>query len=93
GETVATMTRAGLGLSQNDAAGSWSAALAAAPGDSGSAVVTCAPDASGGLRGVAPVGILTHLGGGSAVVGTTVAKARTMALQAGIQLHLLYETS
>ncbi len=77
GESFPTMARAGLGTGATAAA--WYADLAAAPGDSGSAVETCAPT-TGGLRGVGAVGILTHLTVGTSITaGTTVARAIAMA--------------
>lgn len=77
GEIFPTMARVGLGMGGTAAA--WYADLAAAPGDSGSAVETCAATTVG-LHGVGAVGILTHLTGGTAITaGTTVARAIAMA--------------
>jgi hypothetical protein len=88
GETFPTQARTGIGMGATSDA--WYADLAAAPGDSGSAVETCAPSSTSGLHGVGAVGILTHLTVGSSVTaGTTVAKAITMAKQAGLTLSLL----
>ena len=90
GEVMPTMSRAGFGVSHNDAQGSWGVLAAAAPGDSGSAIVMCSLQ-NGVLRGGAPLGVLTHLAAGGGVVwGTTIAKAKAMALQANINLSLLY---
>ena len=86
GEVFPTQARTGLGLGSSG--GAWSADLAAAPGDSGSAVETCAPAKA--LHGVGAVGILTHLTvGGSITAGTTVAQAILMARQAGLSLSLV----
>ena len=60
GETFLTMARAGVGGGSTPAY--WLGDLAAAPGDSGSAVVTCESDGSGGLQGRGAAGDLTHLG-------------------------------
>lgn len=59
GETFLTMARAGLG--GGSTATYWLGDLAAAPGDSGSAVVTCESDGAGGLQGRGAAGVLTHL--------------------------------
>jgi hypothetical protein len=82
GETFPTQARTGVGMGNSN--GAWYADLAAAPGDSGSAVETCAAG-----HGVGAIGILTHLTVGSSITaGTTVAKAITMARQAGLTLTL-----
>jgi len=88
GETFATMARVGVG-GGSDAA-SWTGVLAAAPGDSGSAVVTC--DAgSNGVTGRGAAGILTHLGVSEqgVVFGTTIDRAVAMAREAGLALSLV----
>ena len=97
GETFATMARAGVGIGQSDAAGSFTYAGATISGDSGSAVVTCQVNTQTGVRGLAPVGIHTHSDLGAVVIslpgikhGTTIAKAKSMAQQAGISLSLVY---
>jgi hypothetical protein len=74
GEIWPTMGRTGVGLLADDEA--WFAATAAAPGDSGSALQTCALGADG-ITGVAAVGTLTHLSS-LGVAGTT--NARSVAL-------------
>ena len=97
GEVFPTMARMGVGISQSASAGEWWGSLAAEPGDSGSAVVTCGPDADG-WHGKHAVGILTHgtgvpiVGiGGGITYGTLVAKAISMtSSQAGISLSLVY---
>jgi hypothetical protein len=83
GEVFATKARTGVGVIQGDGdlgeKGAWFADVPSAPGDSGSAVVNCAPSASG-LSGTTAVGILTHLvvGDPGVVAGTTVAQAIAM---------------
>lgn len=97
GEVFPTMARAGVGLSTNTARGSWEAALPINSGDSGAALITCGAEGAGspGMHGIAPVGIVTH-GIGIAGVGvpgigdgTTIAKAKQMATQAGLTLSLV----
>jgi hypothetical protein len=82
GETFLTKGRSGTGLGAD--ADSWRAGTASAPGDSGSAVQSCEPTGSG-LRGVEAVGVLTHLTTGG-VAGTTMARAREMAAEAGLDI-------
>lgn len=83
GEVFASKARAGVGIVEGDGnlgeAGAWFADAPSAPGDSGAAVVNCAPAASG-VSGTTAVGILTHLvvGDPGVVAGTTVAKAVAM---------------
>lgn len=86
GETWPTMGRTGVGLlTEGDA---WYAASPAAPGDSGSAVQTCAPGPDG-LQGVGAIGTLTHLTT-LGVAGTTHAKSVAMAARdAGLQLGIV----
>lgn len=92
GETFLTMGRVGIGGGSN--AKYWSGDLIAAPGDSGSAVLTCIADANG-FGGVGAAGVLTHLGfevGVSQhgfVFGTTTMRAIEMAREAGISLTLV----
>ena len=88
GETFATMARVGVGGGSNQA--SWTGVLAAAPGDSGSAVETCDAGATG-VQGRGAAGILTHLGVSAqgVVFGTTVARAIAMASEAGLSLSLV----
>jgi len=88
GETFATMARVGVGGGSDQA--SWTGVLAAAPGDSGSAVVTCDVNASG-VQGRGAAGVLTHLGVSEqgVVFGTTVARAIQMASEAGLALSLV----
>lgn len=83
GEVWPTMARAGVGTGSYGTVGPdgryWTADLASAPGDSGSAIVNCTPDANSGLRGVAASGILTHLAPGTGTTaGTTIAQAINM---------------
>lgn len=100
GETFATMARTGLGGGSNDTY--WMGDLVAAPGDSGSAVVTCEL-AGSDLRGRGAAGILTHLSlqvcpcdvntltfQQGVVFGTTVARAIAMARQAGLSLSVVF---
>ena len=99
GETFLTMARVGMGGGSN--AAMWMGDLAAAPGDSGSAVETCDANA-GGFSGRGAAGILTHLSVqvcpcdvGSltfqqgVVFGTTVARAIDMAREAGLALFVV----
>lgn len=91
GEVFATQARMGVGTDIAPQRGSWYAALAAAPGDSGSALQTCAQDADG-VHGVAAAGILTHIIG-AGIAGTTMSKAIAMAKQAGLTIAPVYETA
>jgi hypothetical protein len=91
GETFLTMARTGVGGGSTPEY--WMGDLAAAPGDSGSAVVTCALSGTE-LQGRGAAGILTHLGvevgtEHGIVFGTTVARAIEMALEAGISLSVV----
>ena len=93
GETFVTMARVGVGGGSN--ASYWSGDLAAAPGDSGSAVVTCAP-AIAGMQGRGAAGVLTHLGVEAGVeqhgfvLGTTIARAIAMAREANLSLSVVF---
>lgn len=93
GETFPTMGRVGIGGGSN--AKYWSGDLIAAPGDSGSAVLTCVAGASG-LKGIGAAGVLTHLGlevgvnQHGFVFGTTTTRAITMALEAGLSLAVVF---
>jgi hypothetical protein len=92
GETFLTMARVGVGGGSTPAY--WMGDLAAAPGDSGSGVVTCARSGTE-LRGRGAAGILTHLGvevgvQHGFVFGTTIARAIEMATEAGIQLTVVF---
>jgi len=88
GETFPTMARAGLAERSED--GAWSARIASAFGDSGSALVTCAPGGANGLQGIAAAGILTALNADDGtVVGTTVERARELALEATLTIHVV----
>ena len=99
GETFLTMARVGIG--GGSTAAYWVGDLAAAPGDSGSAVVTCESDGSGGLQGRGAAGVLTHLGVEEPnpanplqhgfVFGTTIARAIEMAREAGLALSLVFD--
>jgi hypothetical protein len=75
GEVFLTRARTGTGIFADDDA--WFAASAAAPGDSGSALQTCAPSADG-LTGLAAIGTLTHLTT-LGIAGTTNAQSVAMA--------------
>jgi len=88
GETFATMARVGVGGGSNQS--SWVGVLAAAPGDSGSAVVTCDAGVTG-VQGRGAAGILTHLGVSEqgVVFGTTTARAIQMAGEAGLALSIV----
>lgn len=88
GETFVTMARVGVG-GGSDAA-SWTGVLAAAPGDSGSAVETCDAGVTG-ISGRGAAGVLTHLGVGTegVVFGTTIARAIAMASEAGLSLSIV----
>ena len=92
GETFLTMARTGIGGGSTPTY--WMGDLAATPGDSGSAVVTC--EISGTeLQGRGAAGILTHLGievgvEQGFVFGTTIARAIEMAREAGITLTLVF---
>lgn len=83
GETFPTKARTGIGVTvQADGNGgppAWYAEIPSFEGDSGSAVVNCAPGA-GGLDGTTAVGLLTDLviGFPGVVEGTTVAQAAAM---------------
>jgi hypothetical protein len=92
GETFLTMARVGVAGGSTPAY--WMGDLAAAPGDSGSAVVTC--DVNGtDLRGRGAAGILTHLGAEVGVqhgfvFGTTIGRAIEMAREANLSLALVF---
>lgn len=91
GETFLTMARVGVGGGSTSAY--WMGDLAAAPGDSGSAVVTCGINGTD-LQGQGAAGILTHLGveigvEHGVVFGTTVGRAIEMAQESGLALSLL----
>lgn len=87
GETVATKSRSGLGTENDGNAGSWFAALPAAPGDSGSAVQVAQPSVSG-LSGVEAAGVLTHVTT-AGTAGTNVQKATQMATEAGLDIDVV----
>jgi hypothetical protein len=92
GETFLTMARVGLGTGSTFS--SWRGDLLAAPGDSGSAVVTC--DVSGTeLHGQGAAGVLTHLAVAigtehGVVFGTTTRRAIEMGREAGLSLALVF---
>jgi hypothetical protein len=88
GETFATKSRTGVGVSNDTDGGRWTAELPAAPGDSGSAVQGAQVTASG-PEGVEAAGVLTHLTT-VGTAGTNVAKARRMAAQAGLDVGLVF---
>jgi hypothetical protein len=82
GETFLTKGRTGAGFGTSG--DSWSAGTTSAPGDSGAAVQSCQPTASG-FQGVEAVGVLTH-GTTSGVAGTTMRRAVEMAAEAGLDI-------
>ena len=92
GETFLTMARIGVGGGSTPAY--WMGDLAAAPGDSGSAVVTC--DVNGtDVQGRGAAGILTHLGveigiQHGFVFGTTIARAIELGREADLSLTLVF---
>jgi hypothetical protein len=99
GETFPTMARVGIGGGSGPAV--WMGDLLAAPGDSGSAVVTCDSDVAG-FHGRGAAGILTHLSVQACpcdvnsltfqhgvVFGTTIARAIQMAGEAGLSLTVV----
>jgi hypothetical protein len=92
GETFLTMARIGVGAGSTPT--HWKGNLVAAPGDSGSAVVTC--EISGTeAHGRGAAGILTHLGveistQPGVVFGTTTARAIQMGHEAGLSLALVF---
>jgi hypothetical protein len=93
GETFVTMAR--LGVGGGSTAKYWMGDLVAAPGDSGSAVVTCGVSGPN-IVGQGAAGVLTHLGvevgvpDHGFVFGTTIARAIEMAAEAGIALSLVF---
>jgi hypothetical protein len=94
GETFLTMARAGVGGGTN--AAYWFADLVAAPGDSGSAVVTCGLNGTD-LQGQGAAGVLTHLGvelgvpQHGFVLGTTIGRAIEMAQEAGLAISPVFQ--
>jgi hypothetical protein len=104
GETFLTMARVGIGGGSTSTY--WVADTLAAPGDSGSALVTC-ESAGAAFNGRGAAGILTHLGlevcpcsidvnnttitvQQGFVFGTTIARAIQMAQEAQIVLTLVF---
>jgi hypothetical protein len=92
GETFVTMARIGVGGGSTSTY--WLGDLAAAPGDSGSAVVTCGISGTD-VKGRGAAGILTHLGVQVGVqqgfeFGTTVSHAVEMAHEANLSLNLVF---
>jgi hypothetical protein len=92
GETFLTMARVGVGGGATPTY--WMGDLAAAPGDSGSAVVTCETSGTE-LHGRGAAGVLTHLGveigiEHGLVFGTTIARAIEMGREAGLSLALVF---
>jgi hypothetical protein len=92
GETFLTMAR--IGVAGGSTPAYWRGDLAAAPGDSGSAVVTCDVDGTD-VRGRGAAGILTHLGvevgvEHGFVFGTTIGRAIEMAREANLSLALVF---
>lgn len=97
GETIATKARLGHGL--GTVGDEWDALIPINSGDSGAALVTCEPTADGGVRGLRPVGIVTHgigvpivgVGVPSVGSGTTTERAIEMAHEAGLDLSLVID--
>lgn len=104
GETFLTMARVGIGGGSTPKY--WVADSLAAPGDSGSALVTCESDGTT-FRGRGAAGILTHLGlevcpctididnvtitvQQGFVFGTTIPRAIEMAQEAGVVLTVVF---
>jgi hypothetical protein len=92
GETFVTMARVGVGGGSTPKY--WMGDLAAAFGDSGSAVETCESNGTE-IQGRGAAGVLTHLGveigiEHGVVFGTTVARAVEMAREAGLTLALVF---
>jgi hypothetical protein len=93
GETFVTMGRVGVGGGSN--ASYWMGDLAAAPGDSGSAVVTCTVNGTS-VEGRGAAGVLTHLGvevgvEHGFVFGTTIPRAIQMAQEAELPLSVVFQ--
>jgi hypothetical protein len=96
GETFPTMARIGVAGGSNPKY--WMGDLAAAFGDSGSAVVTCESHLTG-IDGRGAAGVLTHLGvevsldplQQGVVFGTTIARAIEMAREAGLSLTVVLQ--
>ena len=101
GETVLTKARVGIGGGGDQ--DFWMGDFAGAPGDSGSGLISCESDGLG-FKGVAAVGVLTHLGIGDgevkikgtkskvehgAIFGTTVRRSIEMAREAGLSIALV----
>jgi hypothetical protein len=92
GETFVTMARVGVGGGSTPKY--WMGDLAAAPGDSGSAVVTCGVNGTD-VQGRGAAGVLTHLGvevgvQHGFVFGTTIARAIEMGTEAGLTLSVVF---
>jgi hypothetical protein len=92
GETFLTMAR--VGVAGGSTPSYWMGDLAAAPGDSGSAVVTCEVNGTD-VRGRGAAGVLTHLGvevgvQHGFVFGTTIGRAIEMAREANLSLALVF---
>jgi hypothetical protein len=83
GETFLTKGRTGAGFGHDG--NNWTAGTTSAPGDSGSAVQVCETTLSG-PQGVEAAGVLTHLTTNGGVAGTTMARAREMATEAGLDI-------
>lgn len=88
GETAATKSRTGVGVSNDQDVGSWVAELPAAPGDSGSAVQGARTTLSG-PEGVEAAGILTHLTT-LGTAGTTIGRCKEMTREdAGLDIEVV----
>lgn len=96
-ETLATKARAGHGL--GTIGDEWDALITTNSGDSGAALVTCEATADGGIRGLRPVGVLTHgigvpivgVGVPALASGTTTERAIEMAREAGLDIALVID--
>ena len=92
GETFLTMARIGVGTGSTP--NSWMGDLIAAPGDSGSAVVTCGVSGTE-VHGQGAAGVLTHLAvvvgtEHGVVFGTTTNRAIAMGREAGLSLTVVF---
>jgi len=92
GETFLTMARIGVGTGSTP--NSWMGDLIAAPGDSGSAVVTCGVSGTE-VHGQGAAGVLTHLAvvvgtEHGVVFGTTTRRAIEMGREAGLSLAVVF---
>lgn len=92
GEVWATKARSGVGQGLSSNQRYWVASIPSFQGDSGSGLITCAPD-GGGMHGVGAAGVITHIAlvgvNGGRMLGTTVGQAADMTLRdAGLAIKL-----